>query len=347
MLQYAQTSIGLAIVMNDKGEISGFHTNQYSPEISLPTGVVEKELTFYSDKAYPLSGTLTLPSATGNYPVVVLVHGSGPLDRDETVYNIKLFRDLAYGLAKQGIATFRYDKRTYAYAEDLAGSTTLTLDEEVINDALAAISLMGDTKDVDQSKVYVFGHSLGGLLTPMLNHKLTQDNKTSVAGYIMSSAPARDLSDVILDQYKYTISLDTTLSAADRVGYMEQVEYFVQEAKNATMHNSGNPLGLAGFNDLFWAALNAYDQKAEALKITAPTLITQGERDYQVTMKDFKLWESTLKGKDNFTLKSYPSLNHLYVSGTKASIPDEYLFDSVADENYIKDIAAWIKAQDK
>lgn len=347
VLQYAQTTIGLGIVINEKGEISGFHTNQYTPEISLPAGAVEREFTFSSDEAYPLTGTLTLPSNKGTYPVVILVHGSGPLDKDETVYNTKFFRDLAYGLAKEGIATFRYDKRTYTYSEELANSTTLTLNEEVTDDALAAALLMQDMKGVNNNQIYLFGHSLGGLLIPMLNEKLNQDNTPSVAGYIMASAPARPLPDVILDQYKYIISIDHTLSAAEKDDYLSEVNYFVEAAKNVTPSSAGNTLGLAGFNDLFWAALNNYDQQAEALKITIPTLITQGERDYQVTMEDFKLWQSALKGKDNFTLKSYPSLNHLYVTGSKASIPDEYMFDSFADENYIKDLAAWIKAQNK
>lgn len=347
LLKYAQTTVSLAIVINEQNQISGFHTNQYTPELSLPTGAIEKEITFGASETYPLSGTLTLPSKTGSYPVVILVHGSGPLDRDETVYNTKLFRDIAYGLAKQGIATFRYDKRTYTYAEELTNSTSLTLDEEVIDDVLAAINLMESTKGVNKEQVYVLGHSLGGMLIPMIDEKLNENetSKTTVAGYIMASAPARALPDVILEQYKYLTSLDTSLSDADKETYMMQVQYFVDAAKNATLSNAGDSLGLAGFNDIFWATLNTYNQQNEAKEITIPTLITQGERDYQVTMEDFKLWQSTLKENDNFTLKSYPNLNHLYVSGDKTSTPDEYFFDSFADENYINDLATWIKAQ--
>ena len=128
---------------------------------------------------------------------------------------------------------------------------------------------------------------------------------------------------------------------------MEQVQYFVDAAKNATVSTAGDTLGLAGFNDLFWAALNTYDQQAKAQKISVPTLITQGERDYQVTMEDFNLWQEALKDFDNFTFKSYPSLNHLYVSGSKPSTPDEYLFDSFADTTYINDIATWINSPNK
>lgn len=340
LLKYAQTTVSLAVVINEDKQISGIHTNQYTPKVNLPTGAVEEEITFSADSAYPLTGTLTLPGKEGNYPVVVLVHGSGPLDRDETVYNTKFFRDLAYGLAEKGIATFRYDKRTFTYAEELTGSTTLTLDEEVIDDALAAINLMDTTAHINNNQIYVLGHSLGAMLVPMLNEKTSH-----VAGYIMASAPARDLPDVVLEQYKYLISSDNTSSEADKAAYIEQIQYFVETAKNVTASTAGDTLGLAGFNDLFWAALNLYDQQLEAQKITVPTLITQGERDYQVTMTDFKLWEDKLKGLDNFTLKSYPGLNHLYVSGTKESTPDEYLFDSFADEGYIHDLAAWINSQ--
>lgn len=340
LLKYAQTTVSLAVVINEDKQISGIHTNQYTPDINLPAGAVEKELTFSADSAYPLTGTLTLPNKEGNYPVVVLVHGSGPLDRDETVYNTKFFRDIAYGLAERGIATFRYDKRTFTYAEELTGSTTLTLDEEVIDDALAAIRLMGTTAQINKNQVYVLGHSLGAMLVPMLNEKTT-----NAAGYIMASAPARDLPDIVLEQYKYLIPLDNTLSEDEKEDYIEQVQYFVDAAKNATVSTASDTIGLAGFNDLFWAALNTYDQQAEATKITVPTLLTQGERDYQVTMEDFKLWQEDLTEFDNFTLKSYPKLNHLYVSGTQASTPDEYLFDSFTDTAYINDVATWINSQ--
>jgi fermentation-respiration switch protein FrsA (DUF1100 family) len=72
-------------------------------------------------------------------------------------------------------------------------------------------------------------------------------------------------------------------------------------------------------------------------------LILQGERDYQVTMEDFKKWNAALGGRSNVTLKSYPGLNHLFIAGTSRSTPLEYDQPGHVDERVIDDIASWIK----
>ena len=90
----------------------------------------------------PLPGVLTLPEGKGPFPAVVLVGGSGAHDRDETIGPNKPFRDLAVGLARHGIASLRYDKRTYAYGVQMAGKA-ITVDDEVTDDALTASHVLG------------------------------------------------------------------------------------------------------------------------------------------------------------------------------------------------------------
>ena len=97
---------------------------------------------------------------------MVLVHGSGPNDRDETIGPNKVFKDLAWGLASRGVTVLRYDKRTYAYATkfDERAVKSLTVQGEVIDDALAALQLLLNREEIDPQRVFLLGHSLGATL---------------------------------------------------------------------------------------------------------------------------------------------------------------------------------------
>ena len=144
---------------------------------------------------WQLPGTLTLPKGNGPFAAVVLVHGSGPNDRDETIGPNKPFKDLAWGLASQGIAVLRYDKRTKVYPEKMAALKTLTVKEETIDDAVAAVELLRQTPNIDPQRVFVLGHSLGGYLAP----RIAQAD-TDLAGLIILAGAARPLEDLMLEQ---------------------------------------------------------------------------------------------------------------------------------------------------
>jgi dienelactone hydrolase len=93
---------------------------------------------------------------------------SGPNDRDETIGPNKPFQDLAWGLASQGIAVLRYDKRTRVYPAQFVALPNATVKEETIDDALAAVALLRNTPNIDQHRIFVLGHSLGGMLVPRI-----------------------------------------------------------------------------------------------------------------------------------------------------------------------------------
>lgn len=131
-------------------------------------GVVEEEISIEGDPAYPLAGTLTLPEGTDNPPVVILIHGSGSSDRNETISGNTPFRDIAWGLAERGIASIRYDKRYYTYPDAASDPASVTIEAEVLEDADAAIALAMADDRLDHSRVYILGHSLGGMLTPAI-----------------------------------------------------------------------------------------------------------------------------------------------------------------------------------
>src|SRR6201999_1634611 len=119
------------------------------------------------DDQWKLGGTIVEPVGKGPFPAVVLVHGPGPDDRDETIYSNHIFRDLAEGLASQGIAVLRYDKRTKVYGEKMS-ELDFTIQDETVDDAVKAVALLRQQPEIDPARVFVLGHSLGGYASPRI-----------------------------------------------------------------------------------------------------------------------------------------------------------------------------------
>jgi fermentation-respiration switch protein FrsA (DUF1100 family) len=296
-------------------------------EIEVTVGAGEKSL----------PGTLTMPKGPGPFPAVVLVHGSGGNDRDESLGANRPFQDLAWGMASRGIAVLRYEKRTKLYPQDFTASIdTFTVWDEVISDVNAAVTLLINTEGIDTGRIFVAGHSLGGMLAPRI---ASQDSR--IAGIIMLAAPARKLEDLVLEQYKYLASLDGVIDEDDS-SRIKQVEAQVKKVKDLDIA-SGEAVFNAGRG--YWQDLSEYNQVAQAQNLSLPMLILQGERDYQVTMADFEGWSEALAGRQNVTLKSYAGLNHLLIYGTGQPNPSEYEKPGNVALDVIEDIAAWIKSR--
>jgi uncharacterized protein len=131
---------------------------------------------------------------------VVLIAGSGPNDRDETVGANKTLRDLAEGLSSKGVMTLRYDKRTFAHADKMSRSDTV--EQEVIADAVSAIELLRQRPEVDANKIFVVGHSLGALLAPEISQRAG-----GMAGMVLLAAPSRPLPQIIVEQMRFLKAL--------------------------------------------------------------------------------------------------------------------------------------------
>ena len=149
-------------------------------------------------------------------PCVILVHGSGPHDRDETIGPNKPFRDLAWGLAERGIAVVRYEKRTKAYgAACVPAGRELDYDTEAVDDAVAIVEqVKGFARAGFPDSVYVLGHSLGGTLAPRIAGR-----SKGLAGIIILAGLARPLEDALEEQFYYTSSL-TDSSVNKRLNLM-------------------------------------------------------------------------------------------------------------------------------
>lgn len=285
---------------------------------------------------FRLPGILTLPKGIKSAPVVILVHGSGPQDRNEAVGPNKPFRDLAWGLAERGIASIRYDKRTLVYGAKYAEGGG-TYDEETVDDALAAIELAKTIQSVDAKQVYVIGHSLGAMLAPRI-----AERSTELAGIVMMAGNARPFEDLLPEQVSYIASLQD--SSPETKKAIEELKVQVKNVKKLGTDEFDEQIPLPmGIPRSYWEFSNAYKQVEVAKKLSLPMLILQGERDYQVTMEDFGLWRFGLFRNRNVAFKSYPTLNHVFHEGSGKATPFEYNKEAYIPGYVLDDIAGWIK----
>ncbi len=351
--EFEKQTIDLKIVYDQAGQVAGlfFQPSQATP----PTPYIapayvdagafrEQEVTVGSGE-WALPGTLTLPQGDGPFPVVVLVHGSGPNDRDETIGPNKPFRDLAEGLASQGVAVLRYEKRTKQHAAKFTPDilAALTVQEETVDDALAAVALLRQTEGIDPARIYVLGHSLGGYLLPRIAAAELISGGDRIAGLIVMAGPTRPLEEITLEQVTYIAGLDGTISADDQAALDElaaQVARVQDPNLSAATPATDLPLGIPAS---YWLDLRDYDPAETAKGLAQPVLILQGERDYQVTTADFEGWQAALGSLPSVTLKLYPDLNHLFMAGEGKSTPAEYEIAGHVAEQVIADIVDWIQ----
>jgi dienelactone hydrolase len=330
-VEFANQTINFRFVVNAKGLVAGMFaipatTPWQRPAYSNPASFHEKAVTIGDDE-WKLPGTLTLPNGNGPFPAVVLVHGSGPSDRDETVGGTKVFRDLAEGLASRGIAVLRYDKRTYVYAPKIKGMRDFTINEETVDDAVQAAAFLKKQPEVNPQKVFLLGHSLGGYMAP----RIADEEK--FAGLIFLAANARPLEDLMVDQAEYL-----KMPASDIAGIKAQAKRI-----KALEPGDADAPRLLQIPPSYWLDLKDYDPVAAAKKAAVPMLFLQGDRDFQVTAKDLALWKAGLGGRKDVTFRTYPTLNHLFVAGEGPGTEAEYRKPGHVAPEVLDEIAKWMK----
>lgn len=300
----------------------------------------ERDITVGAE-GFQLPGTLTVPkfatvAGARKVPCIILVHGSGPHDRDETIEPNKPFRDIAWGLAERGIAVIRYDKRTKTYGADcVPAGRVLDYDTEVVDDVLSAVALAKTLPEIASDSIYVLGHSLGGTLAPRI-----AERSKELAGIIVLAGLARPFEDAVEEQTVYIMSLAPASAEAKMqfADLKEQLNNVRKLGTNAFDEQIPLPLNLPRS---YWEFANAYKPVSVAAKLKLPIFVLQGERDYQVTMEDFAFWRFGLWRNKNAFFKSYPKLNHLLQEGTGKATPMEYSRASSVPAYVLNDLAAF------
>jgi hypothetical protein len=349
---FAQATLPLLVTVTGAGKVGGLHAGTPQPAASpgatsspaayVNPGSFEDTAVTVGTAPWVLPGTLSMPHGAGPFPAVVLVAGSGPEDRDETIGPNKPLRDLAWGLASAGIAVLRYDKRTLAYGAEMAAQmSSLTVREETTDDAVAAIDLLRATPKVDPARVFLLGHSLGGYLAP----RIAAQAPGKLRGLVLLEANSTPLAQLILIQEQYLSSLGGSPSPQveqQMATLKAQVSLAESPSLSPSTPSSELPLNTPAS---YWLDLRAYDPLATARGLTLRMFFSQGGRDYQVPPDELQGWEKALAGHSDATFKSYPAMDHILLDGSGPATPAEYSVPGHVDSQLVADLAAWIKGQ--
>jgi len=339
---FEMLNLDLRLAFNQEGKISGFQmlpTAQTEGYEYIPPDYVKKdrfseiEISFGAPE-WELPGILSLPHGEGLFPGVVLVHGSGPNDKDETIGPNKPFKDLAWGLASKGIAVLRYDKRTKVHGLQI-DPKNFTVTDEVIEDVLLALDFLRQQEKINSAKIFLLGHSLGGQLVPIIAN---QDKK--VAGVMVLAGPTRFLHHLFPAQMEYIFSLDGEINQ-EETKLLETIKNGMQLIDEYKLAADEAVPGIGGYAG-YWYDLQERDPVTEALKLSCPLFILQGGRDYQITLEDFQGWQQGLASREQVTFQLYPRLNHLFIAGEGRSTPEEYQLFGNVETQVISDLADWI-----
>lgn len=306
--------------------------------------MVTEKIIIGENSKYPLKGLLILPEdLSAPVPAVVFVHGSGASNMDEKIGKLTPFKDLAQGLARHGIASLRYDKRTYAHGFKMLFDKNLeiTVKEETIDDAIAAAQLLRKDPRIDAKNVYIIGHSMGGMLAPRIDA-----GGGNFKGLIIMAGSPRKLEEIMLDQNEAVLKSTKGFVhwiVTKQVAKINKLFDGLYEISD----EAAKKKKVGGGTTLYYFKEMGVHPAADYLKnLNKPLLILQGEEDFQATAeKDFAAYRQLLAGKENVTFRLYPGLNHAFVPSVYGNImqaKQEYNIQQHIGEEVIGDIAAWI-----
>jgi esterase/lipase len=325
--KFQKGSLNISITINNEGKIDGLFFNiAQNLEYKAPNYVNNDNFTEKDIKVGDLPGKLTIPKNPTDV-AVILIHGSGPNDMDETIGPNKIFKDIAYGLSSNNIAVLRHDKRTL-HPELLKDPDNITVKEEVIDDVENAVKLL---KKEGYKKIYLLGHSLGAYLAPYIAYK-NQD----IYGLILLAPPARNIEEITLDQLEF---LEKLYSGKNKEEIKKAKEEVIKLINNKASKNEI----ILGAPASYWYDLRNYNPLKYIKQLKIPVLMLFGENDYQVTTKEFEIFKKELSEKKNIKIKMYSNLTHIFTPGEKS--PYSYYIENQVSRKVIEDIVSFIEGR--
>jgi len=336
-----------------------------------PYPYIEEEVIYENkDAGISLAGTLTFPFEKGHFPAVLLITGSGPQDRNETIYNHRPFLVLADYLTRQGIAVLRVDDRGVGKS---TGDFSQATSEDFASDVLAGIEYLKTRKEINPEQIGLIGHSEGGIIAPMVAVKLpdvafiilmagtglTGEEILYLQGALIYRAMGVSEEDIIKNRQFNEKIFSVIKEEKDKKNAEERLRQMFMEDWEKMSDEKKEQIGdpevflKAQLQSLLSPWLKfflIYDPKPTLSKVKCPVLAINGEKDLQVPPKEnLSAIEEALKvgGNQNYTIKELPNLNHLFQTA-QTGLPAEYVkIEETISPVALKIVGDWILEQTK
>ena len=342
--------------------MKGIHLTKRPQNPSLPYPYIVEEVSYENANAgIKLSGTLTLPFSSKNSPAVVLITGSGPHDRDETIYGHKPFHVLADYLTRHGIAVLRFDDRGVGKSQGVFDEATT---KDFASDVLAGVNYLKKRKEVNSGQIGLIGHSEGGMIAPMLavdaNH---------LAFIILMAAPGVSGEEILYEQQKLILKShqisDSEITKNRKLqeslykvlkSESNQAKAEVQLQNLFANHYSAPSEELPSeilesiriMNSMWYRNFLTHDSASFLRQVQIPVLALNGELDLQVSSKqNLPAIEKILKksGNIDYELVEFPKLNHLFQTSRTGAISEYIEIEETIAPIVLEKIVDWILAR--
>lgn len=306
-----------------------------------------QELDIRSDSVH-LSGTLTYPigfNEKNATPIVIMVSGSGQQNRDEEIFDHKPFAVIADYLARNGIASFRYDDR--GFAKSTGDAKTVTI-ESNISDALACVDAIRKMNQF--SKVGIIGHSEGGTIALTLAGRHKIDFAVSLAGAVLNGG------DILAEQNSKLLQISgipaniatdygnaVSIVLKDNSG--KEINTLLAEAQIVSIPTQlvANLDKVRSSKTPWLESFVRYDVSSDIKQIKCPVMALNGEKDTQViASSNLNKLKTLLPANDKSSICEYPGLNHLFQPCTTGLVTEYIEIDTTISDDVLKDIAKWI-----
>jgi dienelactone hydrolase len=346
-IDFVKKSFLFKLTINNNGELSGMYflntKLKYTPPDYINTlNFIETKIAVPT-KNISSEGVLSLPKGKLNVPLVIIVGGSGGTDKDGTVGPNKPYNDIAWALAAQGVAVYRYDKRT-ANPENLKGiknPNDFLLYQEYVEDVKNIVDLFSEDKRINPKQIFVAGHSQGGFMLPYFVKVCPK-----IKGVISLAGNYANVVDLMAYQFEYLKQF--LPDSASKQAYDVMIKKAEYTKRNVSSTQINKDSMIPGLTMPYVKDMMANGpEKLHAVLHKKPALFIQGERDYQVPMREFELWKQAMQKSCCATFISYPKLNHLLMEGEGISKPAEYKKPNNVPEYVANEIAKWVKQQNK
>jgi len=319
-----------------------------------------------SEVGITLEGTLTLPKGDGPFPAAILISGSGPTDRDENLFDHKIFHVIADYLTQQGIAVLRYDDRGVGKS---GGNHYIANTMDLANDTNAAFWALAKHSKIDSNHIGLIGHSEGGMIAPIVASTIP-----SIDYIVLLAGPGIPIQDLmVLQNRKVFESLGLPQSALDENENFNRSLYSVLNTEQTISELYDTLLPMIHsyyesipeeYRELFSPTKEVYymalvgtlsspwfnyflqfDPTPYLEKTNCPLLAVNGEKDIQViSTQNLSGIEEALKrsGHKDFSVKEFSGLNHLFQPCETCTVAEYAEIEVTFSEEVLKYVSDWV-----